>query len=203
MNKIALLITKKYFNWNLIELYKLNQNQIFYVAVDEGYLAFENQQIKPDIVIGDFDSIDEDKIENANKVFKNTQNFSDSEYACIYLKKFNFHQIWIYNDGPRWDHFFANILLVKKYNVTLFNEKNLLFSFKNVSLLNNYQDVFQYFSLFCFKSTNIKLLNCKYEIKDFLKLNDDSAIGLSNEFLKNQNVDLVCDDKIYIFLSNN
>jgi len=96
------------------------KDQNIYIGVDKGSLWLINANIKPDLSIGDFDSISgEDferiKYESVNvQQFNSNKNNTDTELALDYTEKlFKPDLITIYNwRGGRLDHFMSLLYLV-------------------------------------------------------------------------------------------
>ena len=119
-----------------------NYNKI--ICIDGGYLNFQklNLNLKPDYIIGDFDSIGKIDIINQNTdkpkvIFKDNQDETDSEFAVKYiLKNYSNNDIknidFIYAvSTSRIDHLFCNAYLLKKIPINI-----------NSKIITNYQDIF-------------------------------------------------------------
>ncbi|HEX2897707.1 MAG TPA: thiamine diphosphokinase [candidate division Zixibacteria bacterium] len=84
------------------------------VAVDGGYNFFKQAKIKPDIVIGDFDSVRKDSIKGINAlVFPRRKDATDTELAIAYCieKKFSTIDIVMPTAGEP-DHFLGLVSLL-------------------------------------------------------------------------------------------
>ena len=119
-----------------------NYNKI--ICIDGGYLNFQklNLNLKPDYIIGDFDSIGKIDIINQNTdkpkvIFKDNQDETDSEFAVKYiLKNYSNNDIknidFIYAvSTSRIDHLFCNAYLLKKIPINI-----------NSKIITKYQDIF-------------------------------------------------------------
>ena len=87
------------------------------ICVDGGYELAKKLNIKPDIIIGDFDSTILNKNDEKNKIIKaDNQNKTDLEKAIDFCISENLNEIFlIAANGKRDDHNLANILLMYRY----------------------------------------------------------------------------------------
>ena len=121
------------------------------ICIDGGYsnLKALNLNIKPDLIIGDFDSItdieDLNSFSKESKIFKDNQDETDIEYAIkILLSKYNnineLDMIYcISND--RIDHLIGNILILKKIpnsiKAKIITKNQTIYYLKNYLEINN------------------------------------------------------------------
>lgn len=95
-------------------------------AIDGAYNYFEANNIVPDLVTGDFDSIH--SIPTSIEVLKTpNQNFTDFEKALQILKQRGFYHIDVYGgSGKEHDHFLGNISTALQWkiglNITFFDD---------------------------------------------------------------------------------
>lgn len=95
-------------------------------AIDGAYNFFEKRNMNPDLVTGDFDSID--KIPTSVEVIKTpNQDFTDFEKALQILKHRGYYHIDVYGgSGKEHDHFLGNISTAKQWrmglNITFFDD---------------------------------------------------------------------------------
>ena len=95
-------------------------------AIDGAYNFFETKNIIPDLVTGDFDSIN--KIPSSVEVIKTpNQDYTDFEKALQILKHRGYYHIDIYGgSGKEHDHFLGNISTAKQWkiglNITFFDD---------------------------------------------------------------------------------
>ncbi|HMA69171.1 MAG TPA: thiamine diphosphokinase [Candidatus Mcinerneyibacterium sp.] len=116
--------------YDLNFLKKENFNNCEIIAVDFGLKICHKLKLHPDIIIGDFDSIDESLLnlyKNKSKIvkFNKQKNKSDTELAVDIALKKNSDNIIIFNAlGSRIDHEIFNIyLLFKKENKIIIKSK--------------------------------------------------------------------------------
>ena len=95
-------------------------------AIDGAYNHFEKNNIVPDLVTGDFDSIH--KIPTTVEVIKTPdQNFTDFDKALMILSERGYFNIDVYGgSGKEHDHFLGNISTAlqwkTKLNITFFDD---------------------------------------------------------------------------------
>src|SRR6056297_97438 len=131
--------------YDLNFLKKENFNNCEIIAVDFGLKICHKLKLHPDIIIGDFDSIDESLLnlyKNKSKIvkFNKQKNKSDTELAVDIALKKNSDNIIIFNAlGSRIDHEIFNIyLLFKKENKIIIKiKKNTTFSLIPIGKIYN------------------------------------------------------------------
>lgn len=168
----------------------IKKETLFVICADGGYRHAENLKIKPDLVIGDFDSYNGENID-CNEIIRLTPEKDDTDtfFAVKEAFKRSFNDIIIAGGiGSRLDHTFANIqtLLYIKNNGgrgILVNENNKICVLKNETceILKESKYV-SIFSL-CPVSYGITLEGMKYPLSNY-DLKNDSILGTSNEILK-------------------
>tara|TARA_R110001583_G_scaffold192694_1_gene359535 strand:+ start:6641 stop:7249 length:609 start_codon:yes stop_codon:yes gene_type:complete len=95
-------------------------------AIDGAYNHFEAENVVPDLVTGDFDSIH--KIPNTIEVINTPdQNFTDFDKALLILKERGYFTIDVYGgSGKEHDHFLGNISTAlqwkTKLNISFFDD---------------------------------------------------------------------------------
>jgi thiamine pyrophosphokinase len=97
----------------------------FYIAADGGAEAWLALSIPPEVVIGDFDSLDESVVEELRsqgaKIFRYPpdKDQTDLELALEYAKQIGAdHVVVIGGLGGRWDHSLANLFLAANEKFT-------------------------------------------------------------------------------------
>lgn len=102
-------------------LKKYSKKADFIIAVDKGAESLIKNNIKIDLLVGDFDSINKKYLnileEKKTSIIKLEieKDDSDTEAALNYLIKKKFSKIFMLNcTGSRLDHTFSNVLLLKK-----------------------------------------------------------------------------------------
>lgn len=114
---------------------KLLDSYDYVISVDGGARHLEYLSMSPDIMIGDFDSIDDRFLEKythiKKEIFLKEKDLTDSELAFNELEKLKPELVHIVGFlGDRWDHSLSNVLLLEKYkhiNIHIIDEKNEIF----------------------------------------------------------------------------
>ena len=100
----------------------------FFIAADAGAVTALSLGVTPDIVIGDFDSLDKKTLSLLKEKktpfvrFPKEKNETDTELAIDYAVKNSATKITIFGGiaGDRIDHILANILIPAQYRVPIF-----------------------------------------------------------------------------------
>ncbi len=110
-------------------------------AIDGAYNHFEKNNIIPDLVTGDFDSIH--TIPTTVEVINTPdQNFTDFDKALMILKERGYINIDVYGgSGKEHDHFLGNLstalLWINDVRITFFDDFGTYFFINNECVLNN------------------------------------------------------------------
>ncbi|SDW52657.1 thiamine pyrophosphokinase [Lutibacter oricola] len=110
-------------------------------AIDGAYNHFEKNNMLPDLVTGDFDSIH--KIPKTVEVINTPdQNYTDFDKALMILKERGFFNIEVYGgSGKEHDHFLGNISTALQWkstlNISFFDDFGTYFFIENNIQLNN------------------------------------------------------------------
>lgn len=171
----------------------------FVIAVDGGINYCGVLEIEPDMILGDYDSVNSTQREEILKlkeqvpdrvVVLSVQKDDTDMLAALKLGlDKGYDRFLIYGGtGGRLEHTIANIqslLYLKKHDAVgyLMDGSGMIFVMKNeeVKLRDNLEG---YFSLFCIgsKATGVNIRGMKYELTDYTMTND-FPIGVSNEFI--------------------
>jgi thiamine pyrophosphokinase len=99
------------------------------VCVDGGYRLSRRSGIKPDLVIGDLDSLEDEQIEEGIEVrrYSPDKDFSDFELALRAAEEMEPGRVYVYGAlGGRIDHELTNVLLLSRSKYpTVFIEENV------------------------------------------------------------------------------
>lgn len=171
---------------------KAVKNSDISIAADKGLEVFYKYDIIPDIIMGDFDSVDKDILDyfkNIEKIkFPSHKDETDSAIAIEKAIECGADEIFFLGaTGSRLDHFFANVGLLKYalekgVKCSLIDENNKIFMINKSTVLNKAD--YKYFSLQSFSECvrNLSIINAKYTLSSYdLKMGD--GITVSNEFL--------------------
>ena len=169
------------------------------IAVDGGVNYCSVLEIEPDIILGDFDSVNDaqreailnlkEEIPERVVVLKPEKDDTDMLAALKLGLEKGFDYFLIYAaTGGRLEHTLANIqclLFLKNHDAVgyLMDGSGMIFVMRNeeVKLRDNLEG---YFSLFCLgkEAKGVTIRGMKYELDDFTMTND-FPIGVSNEFI--------------------
>lgn len=188
------------------QLYEKDDNEII-VAIDGGYKALKEKNIKIDYFFGDYDSLGHDDIECVKKFeYPVMKDKGDFELAIDYL--INVIQIkqddkvLVYNaTGGRLDHYYSILNTIKKYkqyDIYLVDKNNTIYFKNNIIKLN--KSLYKYISFFSINdNTIITIKGCKYNIENYnLKIDDN--LCLSNEIITQ--CEVITNEYIIIIESN-
>jgi len=170
-------------NYNINNLYNKEENE-YIIAVDQALKILIDNNIKIDLALGDFDSLDDSYkyyLENEN-VYKypSTKDYTDTYLAIREALKLNPKEILIYGGlGKRLDHTLANLSLLKLGNITMENDTEITFVLSKGEYEISKEN--KYISFFALEDTfNLNLKGFKYELVNHEFLIDD-PICISNE----------------------
>ena len=161
----------------------------FVIGADRGYLTLVKNQIKPSIVIGDFDSYTgEIKCENIIK-YPVKKDFTDCALAIEHAISKGYKKIVIYGAiGGSLDHTLANIALLADYtkkglDIAFVDNSNIVFAVYNGKAVFTEEakgriSVFSYSDI----SLGVTEKGLLYEIGNVM-LKNTVPLGVSNEFI--------------------
>lgn len=192
--------------------YRLNPSDYF-IGVDGGSIELINRNIKPDLCIGDFDSVDNLSFikENSHqvKVFSKDKDETDLELALKELdnlKGAKDLKIDIYDaTGGRLDHEYNNLLLIAKYSdykLRLIDESNEIIYLKKGDTYVLDRINCKYFSVLPRIDSVISIFNAEYELNKQHILSTDTY-SISNKPLKNGSMPVieVAEGGLYLFIN--
>lgn len=108
--KTCAIVAAGEFNEEVFQI--MDQNSVFdyCMAVDRGYDYLKKIERKPDIAVGDFDSISKQPHEIRTVRYPSKKDQSDLELALHRLNSFNYEKIYVFGAlGGRLDHTMAGI----------------------------------------------------------------------------------------------
>jgi thiamine pyrophosphokinase len=162
------------------------------ICADGGYRHALAQNIKPDVLIGDFDSYTDELPEDIKIIRYPVEKDISDTWACVeYAKQHGCQFFNIYGafGGDRIDHSIANFQLIRRMA-----EENLDFTmfYKNQRIINLHAgygqrlrpDLNSYFSVFALSDTckGVTIKGAKYPLEN-AALKNNFPLGLSNEFI--------------------
>ena len=185
--KAAIILKDAYLN-------KFNNDYDIIIGADRGALHALNNNITPDIAIGDFDSVNEKEFEvikNKSKKLIQLNKIKDSSDTHEAIKLVaNYDEIHILGGikGKRIEHLFSNLIdLINYPNVSMIDEDSLIETVND----NNYKvkEGYKFISLYSIEDSIIDLTGFKYELNNYLLKRND-PLCLSNEIINNPKINL-------------
>lgn len=168
----------------------------FIIGVDRGLVFLYDHGIKPDYIVGDFDSVPHELVnyyrEKLNvpiREFNPVKDASDTEIALRLCLRLNRKKIWILGGtGSRIDHLWANvqclqIALEAGADTWILDRYNRIRLINKTTVLRKEEAFGPYFSLFPLELPvdDLSISGAKYPLKNhFLRPTD--SLCVSNEF---------------------
>ena len=172
----------------------------FIIGVDSGLKFLYDNEIKPDYIVGDFDSAPRSLVsyyrEELNvpvREFNPVKDASDTEIALRLCIGLNRKEIWILGaTGNRIDHMWANVQCLQ-IALDAGADARIVYSHNQIRLLDKgitlkREEAFgKYFSLFPLELPvdDLSITGAKYPLKDHFMKPDDS-LCVSNEFAEDE-----------------
>ena len=168
--------------------------ETYIISADSGSNILYKYNIVPNMMLGDFDSIDNVVFNHFKKKeckiisYPSEKNFTDTEAAIVEAFKFNPKEILLFGcTGSRLDHTLANLGILHKClknntNAYIIDENNIIsLHDKDFKIKGKIGEIF---SLQAFGGTvsNLSIIKAKYELNNYdLKFGDPRTV--SNELL--------------------
>ncbi len=181
------------------------ENGDLVIAADGGYNTLKKLNVEPDIIIGDFDSLESDLPVNGN-IIKHPvkKNDTDTLLAIKYGLKNGYSDFIIYGClGGRLDHTFANIQAASftaenNANAVFVDKGTYLTVIKNTSISFSKENTGN-ISVFAVSGNarGVTINNLLYEASN-IELTPDFPLGISNEFIEKDANISVTDGKLCI-----
>ena len=177
----AIIVTGGDIDISLLENYIAENKKDVIISVDAAITKLEKINVSPHIMVGDFDTLsDEERLKKYEKlnveIVKHDpiKDFSDSELAVDRAVKDDIKNIAVFGAlGKRFDHAFANILILQKYkkigvDITIYDKYNKIYVKSNHFILEREKLLGKYISFFSLEGQNFmeKLEGVKYPIKN-------------------------------------
>lgn len=189
-------------SWLYREINRLHDEDIIIYAVDSGANILADIDIVPDILVGDSDSIypgvKKDLIRKKVEVlsYRPEKDNTDTDLALRHAVDNGVDEVIFYAaTGGRQDHFIANLFMLEVaeelgLHATIKDEINsICYMSDNCSARTFDFSGYKYCSLLPLSDRveGIKALNLKYPV-DELTLLRNSSLGVSNEFVTEENI---------------
>ena len=173
-------------NYDLKHLYFEEDDEIL-IGIDSGLEYLIDNEMEIDMAIGDFDSIKKEYLEKVRAVAKQVilleeeKNMTDLAFAIDYLyNNIDYDSIEVYGGiGGRIDHLFANINLLKRYDLKFIDDHTKMYILKKGK--NQIINTHRYISFFAIEDVyELSITGFKYEL-DHYYLNASDSVCVSNE----------------------
>lgn len=179
------------------------------ICADGGYAHVKKLGIKPDIIIGDFDSYDKNSIGDESIIIsaKEEKDETDTELALTYALQRGIKEVLMFGClYGRLDHTFANIWLLIKYkrlgmNIIMIGYDDVVMTAVNPLVIQKTEN--SYISLYSISEIvrGLTLKGLKYPLSGYdLKRGD--VIGTSNEFIDDSAQISFDEGELLIIISN-
>ena len=170
------------------------------IAVDNGLRILNENEIKPNHIVGDFDTIDEKilnqyKDDNSVEIhqYNPIKDNTDTDIAIKLAIELNSNKIIILGAiGTRIDHVLGNIHILKNamdcnVECKILDENNEIQLINKTTILDKKEVTKKYISLIPLteKVENVTLKGFKYELEN-KTLTMGTSLGISNEIIKEQ-----------------
>lgn len=175
-------------------LMKELKDSSFIVCADSGANCLYKYHIEPNILLGDFDSINKEALEyyknNCHNVLKypSEKDFTDTELALFEALKLNVNEVvFLGCTGTRLDHLFGNMGLLlrcikKGIKSYIKDDNNTIFIIDKTSILKGEKGEMFSIQAYMNEVQNLSIEGAKYPLQNYnLKFGDPRTI--SNEFL--------------------
>ena len=183
----------------------------YVICTDGGYDIAQTYDLTPNLLMGDFDSIESPLPSDINiERFPPEKDYTDLELALKKAMELNADNVTIIGGiGGRLDHTFANIQLLSSYtnnftSLTLVDGKNKCFVLNDNQSqgITIPQEDGSYISLFSLsaKCTGVTFQGVKYPL-DNAELTREFPLGVSNEFVKKEAALSVKDGTLLVIIS--
>lgn len=162
----------------------------FVVACDAGYRNAERLDLRPDLIVGDFDSAPQPKTEHETIVLPHVKDDTDTQYAARWLLEHGYDEILLLGalGGARLEHTLSNLatglyLAKNGVDVLLADERSELRFLVPGRALTLHRRDWKYLSVFPMEGrlTGLSIRGTFYPLED-AALTADYPLGVSNEF---------------------
>ncbi len=172
----------------------LNEND-FFIFCDSGLKHEEKLGVKPDLIVGDFDSHENPEREIETIILPCEKDDTDTFFAVKEAIKRNFDSFLLIGViGKRFDHSFCNVsILLYLYN--LGKKAKIIDDFSEMEIVSKntvfIDDDCKFFSLLNISGSakEIEIKNAKYELSN-AEIKSDFQFGISNEVIKGKTAEV-------------
>lgn len=205
--KVAILVNGYYGNYNFCN--DLNTYDMI-ICADNGLYHADHLGIKPDYIIGDFDSVNEELLKSYDcvdkKFLSKHKDETDTESAVEYAINLGAKEIIIYGGiGSRFDHSFANVSLLARLitlgiKASIKNSHNTIYLVDNKMEINAPKDTLVSLLPLSSKVTGVDTTGLYYALND-AKFEMGKPYGISNVMTKNSATISVKTGKLLVILA--
>lgn len=164
------------------------RKQDFLVAVDGGYDTVKRMGLEPDLLLGDFDSIQAEPVAKECVSLKREKDETDTLYAVNLMAERGYRYIVIYGGtgGERISHTISNLqtlITFSQLHLFLMDREEAMFLLIDgeIHFSEKCQGMLSVFSM-SEESIGVTEKNLKYQLED-AKMTHGYPIGVSNEFI--------------------
>lgn len=194
MKRAVIVGGAKIYNYEKIKEY-INKDDYF-VYCDGGLKHMEKLGVKPNLIVGDFDSFENPNMDSETIVLPCEKDDTDTCHALKVCIERGFKDfLFVGCIGERMDHTMGNVSLL-----IMLKEKGLsgimLDDYSEISIVKDEEcidDSFSYFSLITLSdiSEGITIKNAKYPLEN-ASIKSGFQLGISNEVIKGQTAEVSC-----------
>lgn len=208
MNKV--IIITSYFE-NILNIRKYQSCQDYVICTDGGYDIARSQNIEPDLLLGDFDSITSTLPDHIDvKRFSPEKDYTDLDLALKTASEMGASEVMIFGGiGGRLDHTVANLQLLSHYcdhfnNLTMLDGKNKCYVLSQAQKKEHRipAEPDSYLSFFSLSETctGLSISGVKYPLKDYT-LTRTFPLAVSNEFTEKDAILSMKDGALLVIIS--
>lgn len=189
-----------------------NINIDYVICADGGLEKAKKLDLIPDIILGDFDSVDSVVLENYKKLnietvtFPSEKDYTDMELAINHAVIKGFKDIILVGaSGTRLDHTVANMLLIEKYHkkdikIKMLDNNNLIQMVNNNMTIPFKENYFVSIIPLSEKIEGLTLDGFKYPLNN-VTVERGSTLCVSNEIIENVGVIKLNKGNAIVFVS--
>lgn len=163
----------------------------FVICADKGLLIARELGLKPNLLIGDYDSMAEPQDQDVIKL-PTVKDMTDTEAAIDLAISRGFTELTVVGGlGGRFDHTMGNIGVLKKYldkpvSICLVDDQNKV-CLKAPGCFTVAPGIYRYLGLIAYDSpcTKLYVSGTRYPLRDHT-LTNDTSLGVSNEITEEQ-----------------
>lgn len=182
-------------------------NDNFIIAADAGFSHALKCECIPNIIIGDFDSLENIPNDIEKIHYPAKKDYTDTHLAIEYAYSKGYRNIYVLGalGGERFDHSFSNIQSGTHFanlgaNITLTDGKTVIKFLRN-SKISFDKSMSGYISIFSATDTSsgVNVKGLEYELEDYT-LKNDFPLGVSNKFIGKPSEISVTDGTLIVIL---